>query len=102
MSTIAAVIAQRIGVCHADPLLAVSMCVQDDVDAMDFVSAAANLRSEVFGIARKSHFDIKCQCGRATDLEGHSLAGPEQPLCFNVDARVEKQGYEGVIPCREG
>lgn len=36
------------------------MC-QDDKVSMDFVVAAANLRAHVFGIQRKSRFDIKCE-----------------------------------------
>jgi len=32
---------------------------KDDVDTLDFVAAAANLRSYVFGIELKSKFDIK-------------------------------------------
>jgi ubiquitin-like 1-activating enzyme E1 B len=35
---------------------------KDDVDAMDFVTAAANLRAHIFGITEKSLFDIKCKC----------------------------------------
>lgn len=32
---------------------------KDDVDTLDFVAAAANLRCSVFGIELKSKFDIK-------------------------------------------
>jgi ubiquitin-like 1-activating enzyme E1 B len=32
---------------------------KDDVDTLDFVTAAANLRSHVFGIETRSKFDIK-------------------------------------------
>lgn len=32
---------------------------KDDVDTLDFVASSANLRSIVFGIERKSRFDIK-------------------------------------------
>lgn len=32
---------------------------KDDVDTLDFVAAAANLRSAVFGIEKRSKFDIK-------------------------------------------
>ena len=35
-------------------------CLQDDKVSMDFVAAAANLRAHVFGIQKKSRFDIKC------------------------------------------
>lgn len=36
---------------------------KDDKDALDFVTAAANLRSSVFGIEMKSEFDIKQMAG---------------------------------------
>ncbi|OJD37633.1 uncharacterized protein BKCO1_6000164 [Diplodia corticola] len=36
---------------------------KDDVDTLDFVAAAANLRSHIFGIERKSKFDIKQMAG---------------------------------------
>ncbi|KAF8461396.1 hypothetical protein BDZ91DRAFT_772845 [Kalaharituber pfeilii] len=36
---------------------------KDDVDTLDFVAAAANLRSYVFGIDLKSKFDIKQMAG---------------------------------------
>lgn len=36
---------------------------KDDESAMDFVAAAANLRSAVFGIAQKSKFEIKSLAG---------------------------------------
>ena len=32
---------------------------KDDVDTLDFVASAANLRSHIFNIAAKSKFDIK-------------------------------------------
>jgi ubiquitin-like 1-activating enzyme E1 B len=34
---------------------------KDDDDAMDFVTAASNLRSIIFKIERKSRFDVKCK-----------------------------------------
>lgn len=33
---------------------------KDDDSAMDFVTACANIRAHVFGIAQKTRFDIKC------------------------------------------
>lgn len=36
---------------------------KDDEDTLDFVAASANLRSLVFGIGRKSRFDIKQMAG---------------------------------------
>lgn len=34
---------------------------KDDDDAMDFVTAASNLRAHVFNISSKSLFDVKCR-----------------------------------------
>lgn len=36
---------------------------KDDEDTLDFVAASANIRSELFGIDRKSRFDIKQMAG---------------------------------------
>ncbi|KFA47747.1 hypothetical protein S40293_07149 [Stachybotrys chartarum IBT 40293] len=36
---------------------------KDDIDTLDFVAASANIRSTVFGIERKSRFDIKQMAG---------------------------------------
>ncbi|KAI7867379.1 hypothetical protein BDF14DRAFT_1803219 [Spinellus fusiger] len=36
---------------------------KDDDDAMDFVTAAANLRAHIFGILQKSRFDVKSMAG---------------------------------------
>jgi ubiquitin-like 1-activating enzyme E1 B len=36
---------------------------KDDVDTLDFVAASANLRSTIFGIEKKSRFDIKQMAG---------------------------------------
>lgn len=33
---------------------------KDDADAMDFVTAASNLRAHEFDIGKKSLFDVKC------------------------------------------
>lgn len=33
---------------------------KDDKHPMDFVAACANIRSNIFGIAQKSRFEIKC------------------------------------------
>lgn len=38
---------------------------KDDDDAMDFVTAASNLRAYVFGIEKKSLFDVKCKLSEA-------------------------------------
>ena len=38
------------------------LCCQDDPPAMDFVTAAANLRMHIFSMNMKSRFDVKCEC----------------------------------------
>ncbi|KAF2261929.1 ubiquitin-activating enzyme E1 3 [Lojkania enalia] len=45
---------------NAPPILTFD---KDDVDALDFVAASANLRSHVFGIETRSKFDIKQMAG---------------------------------------
>lgn len=37
---------------------------KDDTDAMDFVTAAANIRASIFHIQRASRFRIQCTLGR--------------------------------------
>lgn len=34
---------------------------KDDDDAMDFVTATANLRAHIFNIPQKSRFQVKCK-----------------------------------------
>lgn len=34
---------------------------KDDEDSMDFVCACANIRAHIFGIQRKTRFDVKCK-----------------------------------------
>ncbi|KAI1056717.1 hypothetical protein LB507_001731 [Fusarium sp. FIESC RH6] len=36
---------------------------KDDIDTLDFVTASANIRSHIFGIAKKSRFDTKQMAG---------------------------------------
>ena len=36
---------------------------KDDIDTLDFVAASANIRSHIFGIDKKSRFDIKQMAG---------------------------------------
>ncbi|KAK7707240.1 E1 ubiquitin-activating protein uba2 [Botryosphaeria dothidea] len=45
---------------NAPPVLSFD---KDDVDTLDFVAAAANLRSHIFGIETRSKFDIKQMAG---------------------------------------
>lgn len=40
----------------------VTFSLQDDTPAMDFVTAAANLRMYIFSMNMKSRFDVKCKC----------------------------------------
>lgn len=40
----------------------VTFSFQDDAPAMDFVTAAANLRMYIFSMNMKSRFDVKCKC----------------------------------------
>lgn len=35
---------------------------KDDLDAMNFVTAASNLRCHIFSIGPKSQFETKCKC----------------------------------------
>lgn len=39
----------------------ISSVCQDDPPAMDFVTAAANLRMHIFSMNMKSRFDVKCK-----------------------------------------
>lgn len=41
---------------------------KDDDDAIDFVTATANLRAHIFGIPLKSRFQVKCKQGEASKL----------------------------------
>lgn len=43
--------------CH----IPISSVCQDDPPAMDFVTAAANLRMHIFSMTMKSRFDVKCK-----------------------------------------
>lgn len=45
---------------EAEPLITFD---KDDEDTLDFVAASANIRSSIFGIERKSRFDIKQMAG---------------------------------------
>ena len=49
--------------CWAELFFSWSVChFQDDPPAMDFVTAAANLRMHIFSMNMKSRFDVKCEC----------------------------------------
>lgn len=65
---------------------------KDDDDTLDFVTAAANLRSIVFGIETKSRFDIKQMAGNiipAIATTNAIVAG----LCVLQSFKVLKGDY---------
>lgn len=49
---------------NGSSVLMPSSCCQDDPPAMDFVTAAANLRMHIFSMNMKSRFDVKCKLPR--------------------------------------
>lgn len=66
---------------------------KDDEDTLDFVAASANIRSAVFGIDRKSKFDIKQMAGNiipAIATTNAIVAG----LCVLEAFKVLKGHYE--------
>lgn len=65
---------------------------KDDDDTLDFVTAAANLRSIIFGIETKSRFDIKQMAGNiipAIATTNAIVAG----LCVLQSFKVLKGDY---------
>lgn len=68
---------------------------KDDEDTLDFVTASANLRSFVFGIERKSRFDIKQMAGNiipAIATTNAIVAG----LCVLQSFKILKGDYSGT------
>ncbi|XP_053673165.1 SUMO-activating enzyme subunit 2 [Anopheles nili] len=66
---------------------------KDDKDAMDFVAACANIRAQIFGIPRKSRFEIKSMAGNiipAIATTNAITAGIVVMRAF----RVLKEAYE--------
>ncbi|KAK8026130.1 hypothetical protein PG990_003953 [Apiospora arundinis] len=66
---------------------------KDDEDTLDFVAAAANIRSSIFGIDRKSRFDIKQMAGNiipAIATTNAIVAG----LCVLESFKVLQGDYE--------
>lgn len=66
---------------------------KDDADTLDFVAAAANIRSTVFGIENKSKFDIKQMAGNiipAIATTNAMVAG----LCVLQAFKVMKDEYD--------
>ncbi|KAK3314514.1 hypothetical protein B0H66DRAFT_481669 [Apodospora peruviana] len=67
---------------------------KDDEDTLDFVAASANIRSSLFGIDRKSKFDIKQMAGNiipAIATTNAIVAG----LCVLESFKVLKGDYDG-------
>lgn len=67
---------QRTGLVHPSSRrvsLMVVVPLQDDPPAMDFVTAAANLRMHIFSMNMKSLFDVKCKL--PPDLAGTAVGG---------------------------
>lgn len=68
---------------------------KDDEDTLDFVAASANIRSTIFGIDRKSRFDIKQMAGNiipAIATTNAIVAG----LCVLQAFKVLKEEYNKV------
>lgn len=66
---------------------------KDDADTLDFVTASANIRSTVFGIERKSRFDVKQMAGNiipAIATTNAIVAG----LCVLESFKVLKGDYQ--------
>lgn len=66
---------------------------KDDEDTLDFVAASANIRSTLFGIERKSRFDIKQMAGNiipAIATTNAVVAG----LCVLQSMKILKGDYE--------
>ncbi|KAF2145696.1 uncharacterized protein K452DRAFT_220602 [Aplosporella prunicola CBS 121167] len=75
---------------NAPPVLSFD---KDDVDTLDFVAAAANLRSYIFGIETRSKFDIKQMAGNiipAIATTNAMTAG----LCVLQAFKVMKDEYD--------
>lgn len=74
---------------------------KDDPDTLDFVAASANIRSTVFGIERKSRFDIKQMAGNiipAIATTNAIVAG----LCILQAFKVIKGEYDQAKEVRGG
>ena len=66
---------------------------KDDEDTLDFVAASANIRSSVFGIERKSKFDIKQMAGNiipAIATTNAIVAG----LCVLESFKILKESWD--------
>ncbi len=68
---------------------------KDDIDTLDFVAASANIRSTLFGIERKSRFDIKQMAGNiipAIATTNAIVAG----LCVLESFKVLRSQFDSV------
>lgn len=66
---------------------------KDDIDTLDFVAASANIRSHIFGIDKKSRFDIKQMAGNiipAIATTNAIVAG----LCVLESFKILKGQYD--------
>lgn len=69
----------------AIPLICVPwLCPQDDAPAMNFVTAAANLRMHIFSINMKSKFDVKCKVC-TLKISCQRILCLESPCCYAFD-----------------
>ncbi len=78
--------------CGPEPIIEFD---KDDIDTLDFVTASANIRSTLFGIDRKSRFDIKQMAGNiipAIATTNAVVAG----LCVLQALKVLREEYSSV------
>lgn len=89
---------------------------KDDKDGMDFVAACANIRAQIFGIPRKSRFEIKSMAGNiipaiATTnaitaglvvMRAFQVLQEEYEKCKSVYVRLRVNGRnQFIVPDRE-
>jgi hypothetical protein len=72
-------------------LLLLLLCSQDDDLAVDFVTAASNLRSACYGIPQQSAFDVKVRAGFPGTLTAAAAAAP----CVHAGCSVKA---DALIP----
>uniref|UniRef100_A0AAG5D958 SUMO-activating enzyme subunit n=1 Tax=Anopheles atroparvus TaxID=41427 RepID=A0AAG5D958_ANOAO len=84
---------------------------KDDKHAMDFVAACANIRAEIFGIPRKSRFDVKSMAGNiipaiATTnamtagfvvIQAFGVLKEQYEKCFPIYVRLKLSGNNQFI-----
>lgn len=76
------------------------MCVyKDDPPAMDFVTAAANLRMHIFSMNMKSRFDVKCKSRtKATKQSCQSFYSQISTKNLNVFVNFSSAMAGNIIP----